>query len=373
MNIEIREIITKREMRKFVSFFTKLYKNCEYSPIPLHFDELETLSKEKNPVFKHCKAKYWMAYKNGSPVGRIAAIVKDYELSIDNKPIGRFGWFDFIDDNDVSKKLMDTALIWIKEQNREALHGPFGFSDMDRQGMLIEGFDRKGTFAALYNYSYYPEHLDAMGFRKSIDWVEYEVVVKDLLIDRVNKIADYAANRYGFRLVKLTKRKQLYKYVPAAFNLLNKEYAHLYGYTKLSEEQINHYVKMFINLVNIDFISFVVDKDDTLIGFGVTMPSFTEASIKAKGKLIPFGWYHFLRAMKKNETLDLYLIAVDSKYQKKGVNALLMSQTAKKAKEFGILCAETNIELENNNKVQSMWHFFERNQHKRRRCYIKEI
>ena len=373
MSIEIREITTKGGMRKFVSFYTNLYKNCAYSPIPLHFDEIDTLSENKNPAFKSCKSQYWMAFKDGTPVGRIAAIVRKNELTVDDKPIGRFGWFDFIDDKEVSKKLMKTALNWIKEQGRVMVHGPFGFTDMDRQGMLIEGFDRMGTFAALYNYSYYPEHLDAMDFRKSIDWVEYEIFAKDLLIERVDKIANYSANKYGFRLVELTKRKQLNKYITASFNLLNKEYAHLYGVTKLSEEQVNHYVKMFINLVSIDFISFVVDKDDTLIGFGVAMPSFTEASIKAKGKLIPFGWYHFLRAMKKNETLDLYLIAVESKYQKKGVNALLMSHTAKKAEEFGILRAETNIELETNSKVQSMWHFFERNQHKRRRCYIKEI
>ncbi len=373
MSIEIRKVSTKKDLRKFVSFYTNLYKNCAYSPIPLHFDELETLSENKNPAFKNCKSQYWLAFKNGNPVGRIAAIVKDNELSPDNKPIGRFGWFDFIDDKEVSEKLMKTALIWIKKHNRIMVHGPFGFTDMDRQGMLIEGFDKMGTFAAQYNYSYYPQHMESLGFSKSIDWVEYEIDAKDLLIERVETIAKYAAAKHEFRLVKITKRKQLYKYVPAAFNLLNKEYAHLYGFTKLSEEQINHYVKMFINLVNINFISFVVDKNDALIGFGVTMPSFSEASIKAKGKLLPFGWYHFWRAMKKNHTLDLYLVAVDSRYQRKGVSALLMTYTAKKAAEFGILRAETNIELETNNSVQSMWQFFERTLHKRRRCYIKEI
>ncbi|MCF6358898.1 MAG: GNAT family N-acetyltransferase [Draconibacterium sp.] len=373
MNIEVREITTKSDLRKFISFYTKLYNNCEYSPIPLHFDELETLLEDKNPAFKNCKAQYWMAYKNGKPVGRIAAIVKDNELSTTNKPIGRFGWFDFIDDKEVSEALMRTALEWIKEQGRIMVHGPFGFTDMDRQGMLIEGFDRMGTFATPYNYSYYPEHMEAMGFSKSIDWVEFEIDVENLLVERVEKIAKYAAIKHEFRLVKITKRKQLYKYVPAAFDILNNEYAHLYGFTQLSEEQINHYVKMFINLVSIDFISFVVDKDDKLIGFGVTMPSFSEASIKAKGKLLPFGWYHFWQAMKKNHTLDLYLVAVSSEYQKKGVSALLITHTARKAKEFGILRAETNIELESNNSVQSMWQFFERNQHKRRRCYIKDI
>ena len=373
MNIEIRRVSTKSEMRKFVSFYTNLYKDSKYSPIPLHFDELETLSEKKNPVFKSCKAQYWMAFKDGTPVGRIAAIVKDNELSTTNKPIGRFGWFDFVDDKEVSKALMNTAVEWIKEHNIEMVHGPFGFSDMDRQGMLIEGFDKLGTFAALYNFSYYEEHLDALGYKKSIDWVEYEIDVENLLVDRIEKIANYAAKRYEVRLVELTKRKQLQKYVPEAFNLLNKEYAHLYGFTKLSDEQIDHYVKMFINLIKIDFITFVVDKNDKMIGFGVTMPSFTEASIKAKGKLLPFGWFYFLQAMRKNHTLDMYLVAVESEYQKKGINAMLITHTAKKAKEFGILRAETNIELETNNSVQSMWQFFERTQHKRRRCYIKEI
>jgi len=373
MNIEVKKITTKSGMRNFVSFYTNLYKDCKYSPIPLHFDELETLSEKKNPAFRNCEAQYWMAYKNGTSVGRIAAIVKDNELSLDKKPIGRFGWFDFIDDKEVSKALMDTAIDWIEGFNVKKIHGPFGFTDMDRQGMLIEGFDKMGTFATPYNYSYYSEHLEELGFSKSIDWVEFEIDVENLLVDRIEKIANYAAKRYEVRLVELTKRKQLQKYVPEAFNLLNKEYAHLYGFTKLSKEQIDHYVKMFINLIKIDFITFVVDKNDKMIGFGVTMPSFTEASIKAKGKLLPFGWFYFLQAMRKNHTLDMYLVAVDSEYQKKGVNAMLITHTAKKAKEFGILRAETNIELETNNSVQSMWQFFERNQHKRRRCYIKEI
>ncbi len=373
MNIEVREVTSKSDLKKFVNFFTTLYANCKYSPIPLHFDELETLSKEKNPAHKTCKAKYWIALKDGKVAGRISGIVKDNEVTEDNKPIGRFGWYDFIDDKEVSKALMDTALAWIKEFGISIVHGPFGFTDLDRQGMLIEGFDRMGTFAALYNYPYYVEHMEAMGFVKKIDWVEYEIDVENLIVDRVENIANYAAKKYGFKLVELTSRKQLKKYIYSVFALLNKEYAHLYGFSQLTEEQIMHYVKMFINLVKLDFLSLVVDKNDTLIGFGIAMPSFTEASIKAKGKVLPLGWYYFLRALKKNETLDLYLVAVDSEYQKKGVNALLISYTARKAKEFGIKRAETNIELENNNSVQSMWQFFERDQHKRRRCYIKEF
>jgi GNAT superfamily N-acetyltransferase len=373
MNIEVKEVISKSDLKTFVQFFTTLYENSEYAPIPLHFDELETLSKEKNPAHKNCKAKYWIAYKNGKVVGRIAGIVKNNETTEDGNPIGRYGWFDFIDDKEVSKALMETALAWIKEFNISLVHGPFGFTDLDRQGMLIEGFDRLGTFAALYNYSYYVEHMEQLGFKKRIDWVEYEIDVENLAIDRVAKIAEYAAQKYEFRIVEVKSRKELKKYIFSVFNMLNKEYTNLYGFTQLTEEQIMHYVKMFINLVKLEFVSLVVDKNDVLIGFGIAMPSFTAASIKAKGKLFPFGWYHFLRALKKNEILDLYLVAVDSEYQKKGVNALLITQTAKKAKEFGILRAETNIELENNNSVQSMWQFFERDLHKRRRCYIKEF
>jgi GNAT superfamily N-acetyltransferase len=373
MDIEIREVISKSDLKAFVKFYTTLYKKSEYASIPLHFDELETLSEEKNPAHKNCKTKYWVAYKNGEIVGRIAAIVKNNEITEDGKPIGRFGWFDFVDDKEVSGTLMETALAWIKEFDISVVHGPFGFTDLDRQGMLIEGFDRLGTFATLYNYPYYVEHLELLGFRKKIDWVEYEIGVENLAVERVTKIANYAAKKYGFRMIELKSRKELKKYIYDVFNMLNREYAHLYGFTKLSEEQVMHYVKMFINLVKLDFVSLVVDKNDKLIGFGIAMPSFTKASIKAKGNILPFGWFHFLRALKKNETLDLYLVAVDSEYQNKGVNALMITHTAKKAKEFGILRAETNIELENNNSVQSMWQYFEHEQHKRRRCYIKEF
>ncbi len=373
MIIEVKEVKSKSDLRKFVNFYTTLYLKSDYSSFPLHFDELQTLLKKKNPAHKYCKAKYWMAYNDGKPIGRIAAIIKDNELSVDNKPIGRFGWFDFIDDKEVSSALMNTALNWIKKHGVNIVHGPFGFTDLDRQGMLIEGFDRMGTFATLYNYSYYIEHMQALKFNKSIDWVEYEINTKNLSVDRIYEIANYAAQKYGFRLVGLSSRKELKKYINDVFNLLNKAYVDLYGFTKLSEEQIKHYAKMFINLVKLDFISLVVDENNKLIGFGIAMPSFTEASRKAKGELLPFGWYHFFKALKKNNTLDLYLVAVDPEYQSKGVNALLISYTAKKAVDFGILRAETNIELENNSKVQNMWHLFDRTLHKRRRCYIKEF
>jgi len=373
MSIDIIEVSSKKELQKFVKFYTTLYQSCNYSPFPLHFDEMETLLKKKNPAHKHCKVKYWMAYKNGQPAGRIAAIIKENELSNDNKPIGRYGWFDFIDDKNVSKALMDTALNWIKKHDINVVHGPFGFTDLDRQGMLIEGFDKMGTFATLYNYPYYIEHMKELKFKKSIDWVEYEINTKNLSLNRINELAHYAAKKYEFSLVELSSRKELKKYIHDVFNLLNDAYADLYGFMKLTEEQVKHYAKMFINLIKLDFVSLVVDKNKELIGFGIAMPSFTEASRKAKGRLLPFGWYHFLQAIKKNEILDLYLVAVKSDYQSKGVNALLISHTAQKAAEFGILRAETNIELENNSKVQNMWHLFERTLHKRRRCYIKEI
>lgn len=373
MFVEIKKIVSKSDLKRFVNFYTNLYLKCKYAPLPLHSDELSTLSEKKNPAYKHCKIQYWMAFRDGLPVGRIAAIINEIECEKLDLPIGRFGWFDFIDDTEVSHALIRTAIDWLKEHKIYRVHGPFGFTDLDRQGMLIEGFDKMGTFATLYNYPYYIEHMESFGFSKGIDWIEYEIDVENLSVDRINIIAGYAADKYKYRMVALTSRKELKKYIYSVFDLLNKGFANLYGYTKLTKGQVEHYAKMFINLVKLDFISLVVDRNDVLIGFGIAMPSFTEASRKAKGRLLPLGWYFFFQALKKNHTLDLLLVAVDPDYQNKGVDALMISHTAKKASEFGILRAETNIELEDNSKVQNMWRFFEPNQHKRRRCYIKEF
>ena len=375
MAIEVRKVKSKANLNTFIGFFTDLYKNCNYASIPLHFDELLTLSKDKNPAHKHCKSQYWVAFRDGIPVGRIAAIINRKEYEKTGEAIACFGWFDFIDNKEVSQALMQTAIDWLKIENITQLHGPLGFSDFDRQGMLIEGFDKPGTFATIYNHAYYTKHMEHLGFSKSTDWVEYEINTEDLSssLQRIDRLCKYTSERYGFIIFELKSRKQLKKHIKSIFELLNISYNELYGFTQLSKEQIKHYTDMFINLVNLDFLSLVQNSTGKLIGFGLSIPSFTHASQKAKGKLLPLGWYHFLRALKKNDTLDLYLVAVHPDYQNKGVNALLINHTAKNAMKFGIKRTETNIELEDNNKVQNMWRFFDSHQHKRRRCFIKEI
>ncbi len=373
MTIEVRKVESKTDLNIFIDIYTDLYKNCKYASIPLHFDELLTLSKDKNPAHKHCKSQYWVAYQDGTPVGRIAAIINEKEHEKTGEAIARFGWFDFIDNNEVSQALMQTAIDWLKTENIKKLHGPLGFSDLDRQGLLLEGFDKTGTFATMYNHAYYTKHMEQLGFEKSTDWVEYEINTENMNLERIDRLCTYTSERYGFKILELKSRKQLKKHTKNIFELLNISYSELYGFTQLSKNQIKHYTDMFINLVNLDFLSLVQNNKGELIAFGLSIPSFTKASQKAKGKLLPLGWYHFLRALKKNDTLDLYLVAVHPDYQNKGVNALLMNHTAKNAIKFGIKHTETNIELEDNNKVQNMWRFFDSNQHKRRRCYIKEV
>lgn len=374
MSIVIKEVKTKADLKAFVHLYTSLYKDCSYAALPLHFDEIGTLSKDKNPAHKHCTSQYWMAYKEGKAVGRIAAFINQLECERQQKMIGRFGWFDFIDDKKVSKALMDKALEWLKQQDIIQVHGPLGFSDLDRQGLLIEGFDQLSTFATNYNHSYYPSHIENLGLEKSTDWIEFKLYVENVDYPRFKKIADFVSKKKGYEIIKCKNKKDLRQYIPQIFRLLNQEYDGLYGFIPLTEEQIEYYTNMFIGLVSLDLICLVQDTEGNLVGFGLTMPSFSKACDKAKGKLLPLGWYHFLKAMRKNDTVDFYLIAIDKEHQNNGVNALFMAHITEAAMKMKIKWAETNIMLEDNDKIHSMWNrFFEYQQHKRRRCYTINI
>ncbi len=373
MSIEIKRVSTPKELKQFINFFKTLYSSCEYAPIPLSFDEMETLKPDKNPAFKHCESEYLLALKDNKVVGRIAVIINRLECEKVNQKIGRFGWFDFIDDKAVSKALMEAGIAWLKERNITQLHGPLGFSDFDRQGMLLEGYDRLGTFATLYNYPYYIEHLEAFGFEKSIDWVEFRINIENSPLEKVQRIATIVEQRSGYHNIEIKTKKQLRKYFPDIFRLLNQGYDDLYGYVALTDEQTKHYAEMFINLVNLKLVCLIADRDEKVVAFGLTMPSLTKACQRAKGSLFPLGWWHLLKALKKNDTLDFYLIAVDKEHQKKGVTAPIMAKIANTVQEMNIKYAETNIMLETNKDIQATWHNFDYEQHKRRRCFIKTI
>lgn len=370
MSLSVEPVKTKDELKQFIWFQIKLYKDSKFAAIPLAFDEFKTLDAQSNPAFEFCESAYWVVRKAGKIVGRIAAIINNQES---DKSLGRIGFFDFIDDAEVVDALMDTATQWLKSKGKTKVHGPLGFTDLDRQGLLIEGFDQPGTMATQYNYPYYEKHFIRLGFEKSVDWVEYRLNVGDQLPPKITRLTERIKNNYRVKPIRARNKKELLPYIPGVFSLINETYKDLYGYTALSQKQIDFYAKNYFGFVQHELISLIGDEHGNLIGVGICMPSFTKALQKAKGSLFPFGWFHMLRALKQNDTLDLYLVAIDPKWQNKGINAIMIEEIYKSAKDFGIKYAETNIELEDNTKVQGMWKYLDKQQHKRRRCFIKAL
>jgi GNAT superfamily N-acetyltransferase len=371
MTIETKEVTTKKQLNTFLDLPYRLYKNHPYHVPSLRFDEAATLNKKKNPAFDYCEAKYWLAYKNGKVVGRIAGILnKAYVEKWDN-PYLRFGWIDFEDDINIAKALMDEVEAWAKELGMIAVHGPLGFTDLDHEGMLIEGFDQLGTMASLYNHPYYPIAMQKLGFIKDTDWVEYRIQLSSTIPEKLGKMAAIVQRRLGLTIIKAKSTKEILPYAKEIFNLINDTYSNLYGVTTLTDKQVAYYTKQYFSFMRTDFVSLVADKQGKLVAFGITMPSLSLALQKAKGKLLPLGFVHILKAMKKNDTADLLMIAIRKDLQGKGVNAILMHETAKSFLKNGIKYAETNHELEDNTKVQSIWSDFDATQHKRRRCFIK--
>jgi len=373
MGITIVEVTSKKQLKQFVAFPLKLYKGHPYFVPPLNFDELNTLQEKVNPAFDHCEARYWLAYKNNEIVGRIAGIYNKAYVAKWKRDYMRFGWIDFIEDIEVVRVLMDTVEAWAKEKNLTAVHGPLGFTDLDYEGMLVEGYEERSTMATIYNYPYYPQLMEELGYMKDVDWVEYRVNVPDQTPEYVHKIAELVRRRYQLNIVQLKSAKDILPYAKDIFRLVNETYAELYGVVELTDRQAAYYTKMYFSMVRKDFVTLITDKHNKLIGFGLTMPSLSAALQKAKGSLFPFGFIHLLKALKKNDEADMYLVAIDKEYQGKGVNALMMQQTNIAFNKFGIKYAETNPELEVNEKVQSIWEHYVARLHKRRRCFIKQL
>jgi len=373
MNILIKEVKTKKELRKFVAFPYKLYKGNKYWIPPLKNDEFNILDKEKNPAFNFCDVKLWLAYENEEVVGRIAGIINYRYIEKWENKYARFGWIDFVDDENVSKALLETMEKWAKENGMEAVHGPLGFTDLDREGMLIEGFEELGTIATIYNYPYYSKHLEKYGYSKDVDWIEFEVRVPEKVPEKIERIANIVKKKYKLSALKTKSSKDLKPYTKEIFKVLNDAFEHLYGFVPLTEKQIENYIKQYIGIIPHKYISIILDESGKIAAFGITMPSLSKAFQKAKGRLLPFGSIHVLKALKHNNLVDLYLVAVRPDFQGKGINTLLFKDLIQTYIEHKIEKAETNIELENNTKVQAQWKFFDRRQHKRRRCFIKHI
>lgn len=371
--IRIVRVESNTDLRKFVKFVNDLYKDNQYFVPDLIYDEVNTLREDKNPAFEFSEAAFFLAYKDNKIVGRIGAMVNHKSNEKWNQNHARFTHFDFIDDFEVSSKLMEAAISWAKEHGFNKIHGPLGLTDIDHQGMLIEGFDELDMFITIYNAPYYQEHMTKMGFVKDIDWVEYQIDVPEKADDKYSRIAEIVKRRYGYKIVEFTRKKDILPWATTVFDLYNKTFLPLFGTTELTKEQIKMYVDTFFGFVNPHFIKLVLDKNDEIIGFGITMPSLSKAMQKANGKLFPFGFIHILRALKKNDRLDLYIVGVHPDYQGTGANAILINSIMESAISHGIKIAETGPELENNTAVQTMWKHLSRRQHRRRRIYIKDI
>ncbi len=371
--VEIVEVKSRRDLKRFIAFPHQLYRgNPNWVP-PLTFDELNTLSRNKNPAFAFCRARYWLALKDGQVAGRIAGIINDRYIRESGKKYARFGWIDFINDEAVSAALLGTVETWARENNLDAVHGPLGFCDLDKEGMLIDGYNELSMFITLYHFPYYPQHLERLGYDKATDWLEYEIKVPAKIPERIEKLNMLIEKRLNLTVVRANRKKVFMPYASAIFALLNDAYKELYGFVALSDDQVQWYIRQYFSVINPDYLRVVLDQNENLVAFGIAIPSLAKASQKAKGRLFPFGFTHILRAMQKNDRLELLLIAVRKDYQGKGVNVLLLNDINKAAITNGLSYAETGPELETNKDVQSLWKYYETRQHKRRRCYIKSL
>ncbi len=373
MSITIKEVTTKKELNAFLNLPYRLYKDHKYYVPPLKFDEKATLDKNKNPAFEFCEATYWLAYKNDKVVGRIAGIINNAYIDKWHNKYARFGWIDFEEDEAIATALLQQVETWAKSKGMTAVHGPLGFTDLDHEGLLIEGYDQLSTMATLFSYPYYKKFIENNGYQKDTDWVEYKIKIPKQLPEGLIKIASIVERRYNLHVIKAKKPKEILPYAKPIFDLINNAYAHLYGVTELTAKQIDYYTKAYFGFMKTDFVSLVVDKDNNLVAFGITMPSLSHALQKCNGSLLPFGFIHLLKALNKPKVADFLMVAVRKDLQGKGVNAIFIREIGKAYIQRGIEFAETNIELENNTKVQTIWKHFDATQHKRRRCYIKHL
>ena len=377
MQPTIKKVETKSDLKRFIRFNYELYKDNPYSVPDLLEDMMKTFNPDKNPALEFCEADYFLAYHGSKIVGRVAAIINNRANTQWEKKVVRFGWIDFIDDEDVSRALIDTVVEWGREHGMNAIEGPLGFTDMDAEGMLIEGFDQLGTMATIYNYPYYPRHMEKMGFVKDMDWIEMKLTVPETTPDKYVRISEIVKNKYHLHIRKIKSVRELKKTGLGyrIFDLINEAYAPLYNYSAMTQGQIDQYVNEYLPIIDLDMVTLVENEQNELIGVGISMASLSTALQKAKGKMFPFGWYHLAKALfwKKPPILDLLLVAVKPEYQNKGVNALLFTDLIPVYIKNGFKWGETNPELEINDKVQSQWQYLENRIHKRRRCFKKEI
>ena len=380
-SIIIRRVESKKDLKAFIEFHYDLYKDNKYDVPNLYSDDLNTLSKDRNAAFEFCEAEYFLAYKDGRVAGRVAAIINHRANERWERKSVRFGWIDFIDDIDVSRALMQAVEDYGRSKGMTEIIGPLGFTDFDPEGMLTWGFDQLGTMATIYNYPYYPEHIEKLGgFEKDNDYVEFKISVPEQVPEKMVKISELIMKRYNLHVRKPTRKEVLEeKLGHKIFHLINDTFKDLYGFSKLSDRQIDQYVNMYFPMADLNLIPIIEDwsgEEHKLVGVGITIPSLSKALQKCwRGRLYPFGWWHVLRALKfhKTEIIDLMMIGVLPEYRSKGVNALMFYDLIPWFNKFGIKWGESQVEMETNEHVQSQWQYFHTELHKRRRCYVKQI
>lgn len=375
MAVEIRTIQEKDELKKFVEFGNSLYRDNPYHVPVLIKDELATLDKDINPAFEFCEAVYFLAYRKGRIVGRIAGIINHRANETWNQQNARFGFVDFINDNEVVDALFGAVEEWARSKGMEMIQGPMGFTDMDKEGMLVEGFDQLGTMITIFNYAYYPKQVERLGFFKDTDWKEYQIAIPKEIPEKHLRIAEIVRTKYGLKVLSFKSAKEIIPYGTAIFETINKCYANLYGYSELSPRQIEYYTKMYVPMLRPDFISLIArEKDEKIVGIAIAFPNLSKALKKANGKLFPFGFLHLLAALRgRPKVVDLYLMGVLPEYRNRGVNTLFFNQLIPALQKQGAVYAESNPELETNIAVQMQWDYFDRRHHKRRRAYIKRL
>jgi len=372
--VEVREVTTRKERRLFAAFNANMYKDVPQAIPDLVSDEYKNFDPKKNPAYEYCRVKQFLAYKDGKCVGRIAGIINDAANKKWQTKRIRFSRVDFIDDPEVSEALFKAVEDWGRAEGMTQIHGPIGFCDLDQEGMLVEGFEEIGMFITIYNYPYYVKHMENLGFVKDIDWIEYLIKMPEKPNEKLNELSEQVMKRYNLKLIEPKSRREIKPFLPKIFDLINVAYRDLYGTVELTPAQIIKYYRQFIMLVNTDYVKLIADENNELVGFGLAVPSMNRAVKKSNGRLFPLGWLRILRApFVLTEVLDLYLVGVIPRMQNKGLTAILLHSMTESARKNGIKYAETGPELETNHQVLALWKHYETRQHKRRRCWIKDL
>ncbi len=371
--ISVIEVKTTDQLKQFVRFPMDLYKNNPYYVPSFINDEINIWNPAENPAMQYSEAKQFLAFKDNQIVGRIAVMINHKE----EKELGirkvRFGWIDFIDDREVSKALIDTVITYAREKSIKKIEGPMGFTNLDKAGMLTLGFDKLATMIGIYNHKYYPEHLESLGLQKEKEWVEFEIMFPETLPEKIYKFNELISQKYKLKVLKFKSKEEILQYVDAMFDLLDETYKHLSTYTPISDEQRKTYKEKYFKLIDKDFIICIADADNNLVSFAITMPSYSKALQKSKGKLFPFGWWHFLQAGRKNDRANFYLIGIHPDYQRRGVTSIIFKEIWDIFNKKGVKYLETNPELEDNKSIQLLWQDYNPVNHKRRRTYSLNI